>query len=109
MQNTYMFMYLEHMSNIWYVYICIYIIQKQKKTIGDSKSLTTNFLSWICQPFSKRIQRSVPSGFSYSQKPNAKKKQINRLDGYRWNQISVPWSLPLAPCTRFQLTTLPQF
>lgn len=86
------------------------IIQKtQKKTIGKKKSLTTNFLSWICQPFSKRIQRNVPSGFSYSQKPNARKIQKFLLDIKLESSNNLPWSLPLAPWTRFQLSTLPQF
>ncbi len=83
------------------------MIQKRKE-LETNKSLTTNFLSWICQPLSKRIQRSVPSGFSYSQKPNAKKanKWLKNIS----NECKIlPWSLPLAPWTRFQLTTLPQF
>ncbi len=84
------------------------MIQKRKE-LETNKSLTTNFLSWICQPLSKRIQRSVPSGFSYSQKPNAEKITNNWWNENKPEDFCLPWSLPFAPCTRFQLTTLPQF
>jgi hypothetical protein len=63
--------------------MCVYtncdkrlIFDDRKEKIEKILSLTTNFLSCICQPFNKRIQRSVPSGLSYSQKPNAKKRMF---------------------------------
>ena len=52
-------------------------------------TLTTNFLSAIVNSLRSLMARSPASGLLYSQNPNA-------------------CSLPVAPCTRFQLMTGPQ-
>lgn len=54
----------------------IFSMIEREKDLKMEWRLTTNFLSWICKPFSRRIQRSVPSGFSYSQKPKAKREKF---------------------------------
>ena len=76
--NTHVFMYMNmncHESLMFF--------HDRKNRTKAKRKLTTSFLSWICKPFRRRIQRSVPSGFSYSQKPKAKEANMVN-DQFQW-------------------------
>lgn len=99
-----------------------------------ASTFTSRFLSPICRSWSSRKARNVDSGSLYSQKPKAGTHIGMEIDMRTWSNVylqsefrvchgskcsstynvhfvyyKLPWSLPEAPWTLFQLRTIPHF